>query len=593
MRRSTANALAGIGLGALLLTGCSVTDGDADATGTVSDQTTESSDTATDATTTEDTQIDVTAITEATSIDDLGIEEVDLAYDTADATTITLADGASSVDGAGASVDGDTVTITESGTYVLSGSLSAGQVVVDGDKADVTLVLDGVDITAADVAGINVVDADWVVLALADGSTNAVSDAAGATESDEEDAPNAAIYSTADLWITGGGSLSVTGVAADGITSKDSLVVDSGTVTVTATDDGIRGKDHLVIQGGDLAVDSGGDSLKSDNEADADDASALVGRLWIAGGTLTLTSEADAMDAYNQLTISGGDVSISAGDDAVHADGILRITDGTIDVSTSNEGLEGGLMYLDGGTGTIVSTDDGLNASDGSGSSSGMGGGMGGEMPSDGQQPSGADDAQGSATTTDSSSKAASATASATVQGATVQTAAMPGEEATDAYLEITGGSWFINAGGDGVDSNGSVLMTGGTVVVAGPTNSGNGAVDYAGTFEIDGGTFVATGASGMAQEPDEGSQAVIGISLGDTISAGTAITVTDADGTVVASIDPAKETQTLVVSTPDLVEGNTYTVAFGGEVTGTDTFGLITEGTLTGGESAGTIEAS
>ncbi|GMA35900.1 carbohydrate-binding domain-containing protein [Demequina litorisediminis] len=300
MRRSTANALAGIGLGALLLTGCSVTDGDADATGTVTDQTTESSDTATDATTTEETQIDVTAITEATSIDDFGIEEVDLSYDTADATTITLADGASSVDGAGASVDGDTVTITESGTYVLSGSLSAGQVVVDGDKADVTLVLDGVDITAADVAGINVVDADWVVLALADGSTNAVSDAAGATESDEEDAPNAAIYSTADLWITGGGSLSVTGVAADGITSKDSLVVDSGTVTVTATDDGIRGKDHLVIQGGDLAVDSGGDSLKSDNEADADDASALVGRLWIAGGTLTLTSEADAMDAYNQ-----------------------------------------------------------------------------------------------------------------------------------------------------------------------------------------------------------------------------------------------------------------------------------------------------
>ncbi|GMA35902.1 hypothetical protein [Demequina litorisediminis] len=135
--------------------------------------------------------------------------------------------------------------------------------------------------------------------------------------------------------------------------------------------------------------------------------------------------------------------------------------------------------------------------------------------------------------------------------------------------------------------------MTGGTVVVAGPTNSGNGAVDYAGTFEIDGGTFVATGASGMAQEPDEGSQAVIGISLGDTISAGTAITVTDAAGTVVASIDPAKETQTLVVSTPDLVEGDTYTVTFGGEVTGTDTFGLITEGTLTGGESAGTIEAS
>lgn len=582
MRRSTLSAMAGIGLGALLLSGCSVSDDDdLPTTSAAADATPDGE--ASSADSTDDTSIDLASLTEAASVDDLGIEEVDLDVDTAEATAITLADGASSVDGSGASVDGDTFTITDSGTYVLSGTLSAGQVVVDGDKADVTLVLDGVDITADAVAGIEVVDADWVVLALADGSTNSVADASGATESDEDDAPNAAIYATSDLWITGDGALSVTGVAADGITSKDSLVIDSGTVAVAAADDGIRGKDHLVMRGGDVIVEAGGDGLKADNEADADDASALVGRMWISGGNLDITAGSDAMDAYNQITIEGGDITIAAEDDAVHADGILRITAGTIDVTTSYEGLEGALIYLDDGTATVVSSDDGINASDGTGSSEpGMGGDAGGEP---GGAPGGGDATGGRPRGDGPTSDARGEPGGAPGAGG--------GDQASDAAIEITGGEWFFTADGDGLDSNGDVLMTGGTVVVAGPTNAGNGAIDYNGTFRMDGGTLLATGSAGMAQAPDEGSQAVVAASLGDTIAAGTPISVTDADGNLVAAITPAKDAQTLVLSTPGLIAGDAYTITLDGTVTGSELFGLITDGTLSGGESAGTIEAS
>ncbi|MDE0572225.1 carbohydrate-binding domain-containing protein [Demequina sp. B12] len=600
---------------ALLLTGCSLSSGDVEttteATATTGGSADDSTSTDTATTTASDTTDEAIAIgdrVEATYAD-LEIEEVDLDYSTAGATTITLADGASTVDGSGATVDGDTVTITESGTYVLSGELSAGQVVVNGDKADVVLVLDGVDITAADVSGINVVDADWVVLALAAGSTNVVSDAADAVDADDAET-NAAIYSTADLWITGEGSLQVNGVAADGITSKDTLVVNSGDLTVTATDDGLRGKDHLVVLGGVIEVDAGGDGLKADNVSDSDDTSYPVGVVWISDGTLNVTSGVDAIDAENQVTIENGTLSLAAGDDGITTNGIMRVTDGTIDVTTSVEGFEAAIMYLDGGTGSIVSSDDGFNATDGSTSSGNdMGGGMGGDTGGPGGERGERSSRPGEDTTDGAS---ASTTPDAADTSTTVTTAAYSSSDASEAtveqtaggmggmdaategvIIEISGGTWSIDAAGDGVDSNGDVLMTDGVVVVAGPTNSGNGAVDYNGSFQMDGGTFVASGSAGMAQAPDSGSQAVIGVSFGQTITAGTPIAVLDEDGTLVAAYTSTKDSQTLVISSPDLTSGDSYTVTFGGTVTGTATAGLVTDGSISGSETAGTVTAS
>ncbi len=509
---------------------------------------------------------------------------------------------------------------------LLTGELSAGQIVVDGDKADVVLVLNGVNITAANISAINVVNADWVVLALAEGTTNTVSEAADAVASEDAET-NGAIYSTADLWITGKGTLDVTGVAADGIVSKDTLVVESGTVHVTAKDDGIRGKDHLVVLGGNITVDAQGDGLKSNNVSDTDDASYPVGVVWISGGTLDVTAGSDTIDAENQVTVEDGTLALQAGDDGITTNGIMRVTGGTINVKKSVEGFEAAIMHLDGGTGTIVSSDDGINATDGSTSSNQNAGvpNMGtppedGSFPGGGERPARPGDDTTGNDNTDTSDTGTIETNSTTTQTVTVanQTASNddqtdngqttdgqtrtrqnrggggPNDQATEGVLvDITGGTWSINAGGDGLDSNGDVIITDGTVIVSGPTSNGNGALDYNGTFEMNGGTLVAAGSAGMAQSPSSSKQGVLAVSYGQTVSAGTSVALVDDEGNLVAAYTAPKDAQTLVFSSPNIKQGETYTVYTGADVTGTEVAGLVTSGSVTGGSKAGTVTAT
>ena len=326
-------------------------------------------------TTTDTTTVDgATSVVNASSVtgpvaelnySDLEIDEADLSFDTADAVDVTLADGASE-GGDGVSIDGDTLTIEAAGTYRIGGTLTSGSLVVDAPDGVVNLVFDGVDITAADVAAVNVVEADQVVVWLADGTTNVLTDTEGSAVDDTiEDAPNATLFSTADLWIAGDGELSVTANAADALTSKDTLVVAGGDVTVTAADDGLRGKDQLVVTGGTITADVQGDALRSDNESVADEPDAAVGVIWIDGGTLDLTAASDAIDAARQVTVLSGDLAIAAGDDGVHSDNVLRISGGTVNVTESIEGIEGAYMYLSGGDVSVVATDDGINVSGG------------------------------------------------------------------------------------------------------------------------------------------------------------------------------------------------------------------------------------
>ena len=344
--------LAGLALTSVLLTGCSATD-DASlvlgSTGSVDAQS---------------TSLSTTSVTEL-AYADLGIDPADLDPDLSEAVVVTLADGASE-GGSGVEVDGDTVTISAGGTYRVTGTLSSGTLVVDAADEVVDLVLDGVDITAADVAALHVVEAERVVVHLAEGSQNVLADDdAAVVDESVEDAPNATLFSTADLWIAGDGALSVTAHAADAITSKDSLVLAGGEVTVRAADDGVRGKDHLVITGGTLTADVAGDALRSDNESVADDPEAAVGVIWIDGGTLDLTAGADAVDAARQVSVLDGDVTIAAGDDGLHSDQLLRIDGGRVSITESLEGVEAAYMFLSGGDVSVVATDDGINVSGG------------------------------------------------------------------------------------------------------------------------------------------------------------------------------------------------------------------------------------
>ena len=245
----------------------------------------------------------------------------DVDYDASTAKTIALGSG--------------NVEITEPGTYILTGTLSNGQVIVNSSaEGKVRIVLSNASITNSSGAAIDVRAADEVVVVLAEGTSNSLTDGSG-YDTSGEDAADAALFSMADLTIGGTGSLIVTGNTADGIASKDGLVILGGTITVKAADDGIRGKDYLVIQDGTLDVTSAQDGLKSTNETDAQ---------------------------YGDIVISGGTVTVNAGDDGAHAEGDLAITGGTVTIAKSSEGLEGHTITIAGGSTTVTSSDDGLDS---------------------------------------------------------------------------------------------------------------------------------------------------------------------------------------------------------------------------------------
>ena len=565
-----------------------------------------------DSTTSAVTTSSLTGAVAELNYSDLGIDEADLSIDMTNAVDVTLADGESE-GGSGVSVDGDTITINAAGTYDISGKLTSGSLVVDSPDGVVNLVLDGVDITAANVAAINVVEADQVVLWLADGADNALADAVGSTVDETvEDSPNATVYSSADLWIAGDGALTVTAHVADAITSKDALVIAGGDVTVEAADDGVRGKDQLVITGGTLTANVQGDALRSDNESFTDEPDAAVGVIWIDSATLDLAAGSDAVDAARQVTVLSGDLTIAAGDDGLHSDNVLRISGGSVSITDSVEGIEGAYMYLSGGDVSVVSTDDGINVSGGvegladttaqptTGTTADPGAVLsdrpeGGRPMGDGQ-PAG-DQMTGTAGpgSQDSTSDPVDDLASLTVS--TMQGSGFGGPAEADngtRFLEFSGGTYVVDAMSDGVDVNGAMTMTGGTLVVSGTDDARNGALDVDEVFTISGGTLAANGMATMAVAPGEGStQATLALTFGGTVPAGTAITIADVDGTQIASFITLKASESYIFSSAALEAGADYAISVGGEVTGPSTGWLVLEGTASNGDIVGTVAAA
>ena len=164
-----------------------------------------------------------------------------------------------------------------------------------------------------------------------------------------------------------------------------------------------------------------------------------------------------------------------------------------------------------------------------------------------------------------------------------------PGQETTtytgSYYLYINGGRIVVDAAGDGLDANGAIEMTGGVVLVNGPTNSGNAALDYDGTFNISGGFFVAAGSAGMAQAPSQTStQNALLLNLSGSLAGGTIIHIQDSAGQEILTFAPSKEYQSVAFSSAGLVSGTEYTVYYGGSSTGTNSDGLYEGGAYTPG---------
>lgn len=296
----------------------------------------------------------------------------------------------------------------------------------------------------------------------------------------------------------------------------------NGTGSLTVKDNmghGIVSKDDLVVTGGTYTIYSQDHCLNGKDS------------VRIADGTFNLSCDEDGIHAGNDdqqdgyVYIEGGDINISVGDDALHAEGLLIITGGDIDVSKSCEGVEGYKILVTGGDIDVISSDDGFNAAGGSSGSGdnhdgfGDGPGMGGvDMDAD-----------------------------------------------NDAYILITGGTININANGDGIDSNGCIGITGGSVYVLGPSDNGNGAMDYGICAAITGGEIVAVGGSGMAQGfGDESTQCSALVNFDEWIDAGETITLTNSDGKEVLSYKADKKFNSVVISTSDMKQGGIYTLTVG-----------------------------
>ncbi len=255
--------------------------------------------------------------------------------------------------------------------------------------------------------------------------------------------------------------------------------------------------------------------------------------LYIGAGMVKAEAADDALHSNGSLYITGGTCTIAAGSKGIHADETVEISGGTVDITDSHEGIEAKDILVSGGDVHVVSSDDGFNASDGSSE-----GAMG---------------------------------------------------RVVSCTLEISGGRVYVDAGGDGLDSNGALTVSGGIVLVDGPTNSGNGALDSNDSLTCTGGLLIAAGAAGMAEYPT-GTQETIVMTTSAVQSAETLVTVLDADGNEVLSYAPSKTWSSFIVSTPDLVSGETYTLLLGGTSTADVTDGLYTAG---GYQNDGTEEGS
>ncbi len=519
----------------------------------------------------------------------------DYIWDASQVVAIKLQGNTISASGAGVTIEGSTAKITAPGTYSLSGALSDGQIIVNSTaKGIVRLILNGVDLRSSTSAPIYVMSADKAMLVLADNTRNTVTDAKKYTLAPNTDEPNAAIFSKGDLTIFGNGALTVEANFNDGIASKDGLIIASGNITVRAADDGIRGKDYLIVKNGTLTVTAQGDGLKSDNADDATqgfiaiangtfnitsandalqaqtdilitngkfnlvtgggnsarlgaDVSAkgvkAVATAQIDGGTFTIDSADDAIHSNNHVLINGGAFTIATGDDGVHGDATVKINNGAINITKSYEGIESAIITINGGDIRVVSSDDGINSA----------GGDGGGMPQPG------------------------------FRGAPGMAPGQGSAAASKYWLYINGGYIVVDSGGDGIDVNGSIEMTNGTVIVNGPTVQMNSAVDYDGAFKMTGGFLIATGSSGMAQAPgDSSTQYALLLNLTATQSAGTLVQIRSADGKDVLAFKPTKAFQSIAFSSPALVKGATYDVYLGGSSTGAIKDGLYQGGTAT-----------
>ena len=525
-------------LAALALTGCSATStSNTSATATSATSTSASNSSGTKSKAADSFSTDVKS--GAKLAEDTHYSAKDLTWDSSSEVTIDLSNPTATD---GVTVSDGVITITKAGNYKLTGTYS-GQIKVEAADSDmVRLILNNATITNSTGAAINVVEADEVVIYTASGTTNTVSD--GSSYSDTASgSPDAAIYSKSDLTLAGEGTLKVEGKYEEGIHTSDGLVIASGTLDVSAANTGIKGKDYVDILDGTITVTATKDGIKATNDTDGN-------RGWVR--------------------LSGGTVNISAGDDGFKAERVLEISGGTLNITQANEGIEAQYINILDGTVNVTSSDDGINASystttttDSTSTESAStsttqttqskqaaqgNAAQGGQAPAGGgQAPSGS---MGSGTTGQPPAGGGMGGGGGTF-------------EVVDATINITGGTVTGNANGDGIDSNGTATLSGGTLIVNGPFTGGNASLDTNGDLLLNGATVTAGNSGDMFEAPATSSTSgYVKISNVSSLSAGTTVQVADSSGNVVANYKVTNSNTALIlVSSSKITKGQSYTV--------------------------------
>lgn len=451
----------------------------------------------------------------------------EIGYDEENSTVIKLSDDSTTCDSDAVQISGNTVTIIDEGTYILSGTLTDGMVIVDAEDTDkVQLVLDGVDITSAESAAIYVREADKVFITTASDSQNTLTNGGTYTAIDDNNI-DAAIFSKSDLTLNGAGSLTITAKAGHGVVSKDDLVLTSRTYQIDAASHGLSGKDSVRIASGSYTIVSGKDGIHAEN---ADDTS--LGFVYLADGTFDITSDGDGISAGNWLQADGGVYTVKAGggsENVQKSDGEWQFgpgqqtesTDTTEEDTVSMKAIKAaGELILKGGKYSLDSADDTIHSN-----------------------------------------------ANITISDGEFTLASGDDGIHADSATTISGGTIDITESYEGIEGL-SIDITGGETYVSGPTNDGNSALDYNGTGTVTGGIFIAAGSSGMAENfGDSSTQGVMMVTV-NSQAAGSAVSLSDRSGNELVSWTPEKEYTSVIISCPEITTGQEYTLTTGSDTT-------------------------
>lgn len=489
-------------------------------------------------------------------------------WDPQDATHITLTGETATIEGAGATVEGGSISITAPGTYVVSGVLADGSIAIDLTKEEkAQIVLHGADITCLTGAPLYATSCDKLLITLAEGTQNTLTDGAAAFTyaNPAKEEPNATLFCKDDMTINGGGQLTVNAGFQNGIVSKNDLRIVGATLTVTAPNHALRGNDTVLLADATLTLTAGGDGIQTNNNQEPEKGWFLMeggtvdittardgiqadthltvlggkltitagggpsmdmplpesaassssrkgmkadGNLVIQGGDIQINSYDDCINAAGDVQIAGGTLLLATADDAIHSDSAYVQSGGSLTVSASFEALEAASITLTGGEATLAASDDGINAAGGD-------------------------------------------------SGATSRK-----ETNSDYHFTMTGGTLTLLAGGDGIDSNGDIRVSGGTLSVLISSRRDNLPLDANGSLLLTGGTLAYGGTMMGGLPEDDSTQSYV---LARDVGAGQQVTLAK-DGEVLLAFTPTLDCAYLALSTPEVAKGESYQLEVDGQ---------------------------